>query len=75
MNLSKFRNLMAENGLEYTPAEALEIYKGVKKIIKKAKAMSQKDFWELQDQQFEGVSEKEKNEIIELYKKAKEIWM
>jgi isopropylmalate/homocitrate/citramalate synthase len=75
MNLEKFRNLMAENGFEFTPEQADEIYKGAKNIIKKAKKMSQVDFWELKNQKFEGITEEEKNEIIEIYKRAKEIWV
>lgn len=74
MNLTKFRNLMSENGYEFTPDQASEIYKDAKKIIKKAKKLSQVDFWNLKDQKFEGITEKEKNEIIEIYKRAKEIW-
>lgn len=70
----KFRNLMAEHGFEFTPEQASEVYAGAKRIIKNARKMSQVDFWNLKEQNFEGISDHEKNEIIELYKKAKEIW-
>lgn len=74
INLEEFRNLMAENGSEFTPKQANSLYKRIKKIIKDAKKMSQVDFWTLEKQKFEGITEKEKSEIIEIYKRAKEIW-
>lgn len=74
MNLEKFRNLMAENGHEFTPEQAGEVYKNAKKIIRIAKRISQVDIWNLIDEKFDGFDEKEKNQIVDLYRKTKEIY-
>jgi hypothetical protein len=39
-----------------------------------AKRMSQVDIWNLIDEKFDGFDEKEKNQIVDLYRKTKEIY-
>lgn len=67
------RNLLAEQGKEYTIDQAREIYKESLKLIKKSKKMSQIDLWEMQDSEIEGMTENEKQNAILLYQYMREL--
>lgn len=64
IRLEKFRDLLAENGIEMTPEEARDAYRAVKKFIKVAKDLSLKDIWEV---------ERHNKDYAALYMKAKEL--
>lgn len=64
VRLDKFRELLAENGIEMTPEEAKDAYLATKKFIKVAKELSLKDIWEV---------ERHNKDYASLYMKAKEI--
>ena len=64
IRLEKFRELLAENGIEMTPEEASEAYRATKKFIKVAKELSMKEIWEV---------ERHNKDYAKLYMKAKEI--
>jgi len=68
-----FRMVLAEQGTEMTPDEAKKAYSASKSIIKTSKKMSMVDIWNLQDCEIEGMSEKQKKELVDLYKNAKEM--
>jgi hypothetical protein len=69
----EFRKALAEIGQEYTIEQARRIYKEAKKIIKNSKKLSQMDLWNLQEEQVEGMTEKEKNEAIMLYQHVRDL--
>lgn len=64
IRLDKFRELLAEKGIEMTPEEARCAYKATMKFIKVAKELSLKDIWEV---------EKHNKDYATLYMKAKEL--
>jgi hypothetical protein len=64
IRLEKFRDLLAENGIEMTPEEAKDAYVATKKFIRVAKGLSLKDIWAVAEQN---------EDYARLYMKAKEI--
>lgn len=64
IRIDKFRELLAENGIEMTPEEAREAYKTTKRFIKVAKGLSLKDIWAVGEHN---------EDYATLYMKAKEI--
>ena len=72
-DISKFREILAENGIEMTPEQAILTYKMAKDLVKRSKKMSMKDLWAMQDCEAEGISKEERDQIIKLYQQAKEI--
>lgn len=68
-----FRMLLAEGGTEMTPKQAEKAYITSKSIVRTSKMMSMVDIWNLQESEVEGMSEKERQEIVELYKSAKDL--
>jgi hypothetical protein len=71
--VQKFRKLLAEQGIEMTIKEANEAFDNAHKFIKKSKKISMINLWRMQKENIEGISQKEKEELINLYKKAKEL--
>lgn len=69
--IAKFRNVLAEKGIEMTLEQATKVYKMSNDLIRRSKKMSMKDLWAIQD--VEGVSQEEKDQIIKLYQHAKEL--
>lgn len=69
----KFRNILAEQGIEMTVEEAKDAYSTASKFIKKCKKISLMNIWQIKDINYEGISEDEKKQIIDLYRKAKEL--
>lgn len=68
-----FRNLLAEQGKEFTLEEAKKIYNQSIKLLKKSKKMSQMDLWKMQDVKIEGMTEAEKQDAIMLYQHIREL--
>lgn len=71
--ISIFRNMLAEQGKEFTVDEAKKIYNQSIKLLKRSKKMSQIDLWKMQDVQIEGMTEKEKQDAIMLYQHIREL--
>lgn len=69
--ITKFRNVLAEKGIEMTLEQATKTYKMSNDLIRRSKKMSMKDLWAIQD--MDGVSQEEKDQIIKLYQHAKEL--
>ena len=65
--------LLAEEGTEMTPLQAKKAYIASRSIIKTSKKMSMMDIWNMQESEMEGVSDEEKEELINLYKNAKDL--
>ena len=72
-NILAFRMLLAEEGTEMTPLQAKKAYIASRSIIKTSKKMSMMDIWNMQESEMEGVSDEEKEELINLYKNAKDL--
>lgn len=68
-----FRTILAEGGTEMTPEEAKKAYVASKSIVKTSKMMSMIDIWNLQESEVDGMSEEEKEELVDLYKSAKDL--
>jgi hypothetical protein len=68
-----FRNMLAEQGKEFTVEEAKKIYEQSIGLLKKSKKMSQMDLWKMQDVEIEGMTEKEKQDAIMLYQHIREL--
>lgn len=68
-----FRAVLAESGVEMTPKEAKMAYRASRDIVKKSRSMSMADIWRLRSEKVEGISDKEKEQMIELYMRAKEL--
>lgn len=68
-----FRMLLAEEGTEMTPLQAKKAYIASRSIIKTSKKMSMMDIWNMQESEMEGLSDEEKEELINLYKNAKDL--
>lgn len=68
-----FRTILAEGGTEMTPRQAEKAYKTSKSIVRTSRMMSMLDIWSLQETELEGMSEQEREELVELYKTAKEL--
>lgn len=60
----EFRNFLAESGVEMTPEQSAKAYGALKKFVRRAKKMSLKDIWAV---------EEHNKEYAALYLKAKEI--
>lgn len=71
--IALFRTLLAEQGIELTPAEAKKMYKKSKGLIKRAKNMSPSDIWYIMEIKAEGISDEDKKQIANLYRIAKEL--
>ena len=71
--IAQFRNMLAEQGMEVTMEEAANIYMMAGDIVSKAKKMSTEDMWKIMDLDAEGISPEEKEQIVDLYRSAKEI--
>jgi len=69
--IAKFRNVLAEKGIEMTLEQAAKTYKMSNDLVRRSKKMSMKDLWSIQD--MEGVSQEDKDQIIKLYQHAKEL--
>lgn len=70
--IKKFREILAEQGKEVTLKEAKIIYFQGKKILKNCKKLSQYDLWNMQNEKIEGLTKKEKDDAIFLYRSVKE---
>lgn len=68
-----FRMILAEEGTEMTPEDAKKAYMASKSIMKTSKRMSMIDLWNLEDCALEGMDDKQKKELVDLYKNAKEL--
>jgi len=68
-----FRMLLAEGGTEMTPLQAEKAYKASKSIVRTSKMMSMIDIWNLEEAELEGMSEEEREDLVELYKNAKDL--
>ena len=71
--ISMFRNFLAEQGQEFTHAQAEKIYKQSLKLLKRSKKMSQLDLWKMQEIEIEGMTEEEKQNAISLYQHIREL--
>jgi hypothetical protein len=71
--IQKFRSLLAEQGIEMTIDEAQSAFNNAQKFIKKSKKISMMSLWKMQKANVEGISDEEKDQLINLYKKAKEL--
>lgn len=71
--IALFRNILAEQGMEVTIEEAAKIYMMADDIVSNAKKMSTEDLWKIMDLDAEGISTEEKEQIVDLYRSAKEI--
>lgn len=67
----EFRKMMAEQGVELTIVQARKAYKMAEKFMKNAKKVSVAEIWSIQS--VEGLTQKEKDDIVRLYQFAKEI--
>lgn len=68
-----FRKILAEKGIELTPEEAKKAYSMSRKFIKKSKKISMQDLWNMQETNVDGLSKEEINDLINLYKCAKDL--
>lgn len=68
-----FRKLLAEQGIEMTIEEAEKAFENANKFIKRSKKISIMDLWQMQKTQVENISDEERDQLINLYKKAKEL--
>jgi hypothetical protein len=68
-----FRNTLAEMGMEMTMDEAAKMYVMANDIVSRSKKMSVKDMWDIMEIKNSGMSEEEKEQIVELYRTAKEL--
>jgi hypothetical protein len=71
--IALFRNMLAEGGMEMTMDEAAKVYLMADDIVSRAKKMSVEDMWDILDLEAEGMSHEDKEQIVELYRTAKEI--
>ena len=69
----RFRNLLAEQGMEMTVEQAKETYKLARYIVKSARKMSTVQFWTMLETEVEGISEEDKKQLVSLYQCAKEL--
>lgn len=65
-----FRKALAEQGIEMTMEQAHEAFKNAQILIKKARKISMIDILKIKTNK---ISDEEKNQIINLYIKAKEL--
>lgn len=70
--IKKFRNIMAEKGVEYTIEEASYYYEKSKDLIKRAKDMSQVDLWNMKNTKVKNISKEDLIKIINLYQYLRE---
>lgn len=68
-----FRMLLAEEGTEMTPEQAEKAFLASQSIVRTSRKMSMMDLWDLQDSELDGVSEKEREELVDLYRNAKDL--
>lgn len=68
-----FRMILSEEGAEMTPEQAKKAYFASKSIMRTSKMMSMIDFWDLEENDVKGISEKERKEMSLLYKNAKDL--
>lgn len=68
-----FRMLLAEEGTEMTPKQAKKAYRASRSIVRRSKMMSMMDIWNLEDLEAEGMSREELDDLVDLYKTAKEL--
>jgi len=66
-----FRRMLAEMGIEMTLEQAGKAYDMSRDMIKRARKMSMKDIWNLEE--VEGFSDEEKRQLAMLYMHAKEV--
>lgn len=66
-----FRSLLADMGTEMTPEQASRAYKASRRLIKRSRSMSMKDLWDIQE--MEDVPAMDREQILELYRGAKEL--
>lgn len=65
----RFRNKLAEEGIEVGVEEAMERYSAIRSLIKRSRNMSQLDIWKLEEMKpMEGFSKEDYEELINLYK-------
>lgn len=69
----RFRELLAERGIEMTPEEAKKAYSMAMKIRIAAKRLSTQDLWNMEDNESSGISREERLQIADLYRIAKEV--
>jgi len=63
--------MLAEMGIEMTLEQAGKAYDMSRDMIKRARKMSMKDIWNLEE--VEGFSDEEKSQLAMLYMHAKEV--
>lgn len=68
-----FRMLLAEEGTEMTPIQAKKAYLASKSIVKTSRKMSMMDIWNLEESEADGISDSEREELVNLYKNAKDL--
>lgn len=68
-----FRKALAEKGIELTPEEAKNAYAMGRRLIKKSRNMSMQDIWNMQEVEIEGMTPEQINDLINLYKCAKDL--
>lgn len=66
-----FRNILAGMGTEMTLEEAEKAYDASRDIVERSRKMSMMDLWEIEG--MEEVPLKEREEVLELYRGAKEL--
>jgi len=66
-----FRRMLAEMGIEMTLEQAGKAYEMSRDMINRARKMSMKDIWNLEE--VEGFSDEEKRQLAMLYMHAKEV--
>lgn len=74
--VEQFRQKMAEQGKELTPAEAKNLYKIARQVIKEGKSLSQMDLYFMEkDESFDpNMSPEKKKELVELYQHVRELF-
>lgn len=68
-----FRSLLAEGGTEMTPDQAERAYRASRMMVRKSRRMSMLDLWVMRREEVEGMSDEERDELVDLYMRAKEL--
>lgn len=69
IRILKFRNKLAEEGIEVSIEEAEERYFAIRNLIKRSRNMSQLDIWKMEEMKpMRGFTKEEHKELINLYK-------
>lgn len=68
-----FRNMLADQGMEYTPSQADELFDMATDLLKRSKKLSQLDILKMEKLNVEGMTEQEKQDAISLYNHIKDL--